>query len=221
MPMDQFEAKGSHKDTDLEPPPPPFPFLISSLSALRTRASCAEQIEAKLCCARCRTDYCSPECPATHWVPGGHKKACERLARARRATDLDARSSALARAAHMSGSAPDDAYCLMCLGGGDTEGPLMRGCACRGSTGWTHAGCLVTSAEAARAPPPPEPHFAACDSCSTCEQWFTGLVQLRHVVALWVKHAHGAEANPERLVAVEVHTYALETRVLGPNTPTR
>ena len=60
----------------------------------------------------------------------------------------------------MSGGAPDEAHCLFCLDGGDAADPLTRGCACRGSSGWSHVTCLVKFAETARTPPG-EPPFAA------------------------------------------------------------
>ena len=167
--------------------------------ALGSCASCAEQTDATLCCGRCHTLYCSRPCQKTHWKLGGHKKACAGIARARRDTKLEAQSRALAHVSCMSGGAPDDARCLFCLDGGDATEPLLRGCACRGSFGWTHALCLVKMAEATRAPPPGEPRFAAWISCSTCEQGFTGQVLLRLAIALWAKHAHLVETNERRL----------------------
>ena len=61
----------------------------------------------------------------------------------------------------MSGGAPGDARCLLCLDGGDAADPLVQGCACRGSFGWTHVTCLIRMAEAARVPPTGQPRFAA------------------------------------------------------------
>ena len=136
--------------------------IISSMSArapsrvLRFCWGCAEQADANLSCTRCHTDYCSRESQKPDWTSGGHKKACKEITRARRDTNIEAQSRALSRVAHMSGGAPDDARCLFCLDGGGAEDPLLRGGPCRGSFGWSHAGCLVKMAEAARAPPPPE-----------------------------------------------------------------
>ena len=114
-----------------------------SLSLLRSCASCAEQVDETLCCARCHTLYCSRQCQKVHWASGGHKKDCKGIARAYRDTNLEAQSRALARVSHMSGGAPGDARCLFCLDEGDATKPLMRGCACRGSFGWAHVTCLV------------------------------------------------------------------------------
>ena len=208
--------------------------------ALRSCESCAGQTDANLHCARCHTIYCSRACQKAHWNSGGHKKACAGIARARRDTDLDVQSRALARVAHMSGGAPDDARCMVCLDEGEAAEPLVRGCACRGSSGWTHATCLVQSA-AARAPPPGQPRldgFAAWIFCSTCKQLFTGLVQLRLAIALWALHARALDMNQVRLVAVGLYAAALcdagehaeavrlkrgilavQTRVFGPEHP--
>ena len=123
--------------------------------------------------------------------------------------DLEVQSRALARVSHMSGGAPDDAHCMFCLDGGDAVDPLVRGCACRGSSGWSHATCLVQSAEAAPVPPLGL-HYAAWISCSICKQRFTGLVQLRLAIALWAKYAACAlETDLERLGAVDVYAGAL------------
>ena len=102
----------------------PFPQPL-----LRSCAGCTEQTDANLSCARCRTPYCSRECQKAHWGAGGHKKACAGIARARRDTDLEVQSRALARVAQMSGGAPNNAYCLFCLDAGDAAEPLARGCA--------------------------------------------------------------------------------------------
>ena len=175
---------------------------------LRSCASCAEQTDANLSCARCRTLYCSRTCQKKHWI-SGHKKACAGIARAHHDTDIEAQSRALAHAARMSGGAPNDARYLFCLDGGDTEDPPLRRCACRGSFGWTHMGSLVKSAEAARVPTPPAYHFAAWVYCLTCKQKFTGLVQLRFAMTLWAKHARAVETNLERLLAATLYTMAL------------
>ena len=177
--------------------------------ALRSCASCAELTEAKLCCARCRTDYCSPECQAAHWASGRHKKYCKGIARARRDTNLEVQSRALARVAHMSGGAPAGARCMFCLDWSGAADQLRRGCACRGSAGWTHVSCLVKCAKAARAPLPPVTYFAAWVSCSTCKQWFTGQVQLRLTIALWAKHARAVDTNFERFSATSEYAAAL------------
>ena len=118
-----------------------------SLSVLRSCASCAGQTDLNMRCTRCHTLYCLRKYQKAHWGSGGHKKVCAVTARARRDTNLEVQSRALVRVAHTvahtSGGAPDNACCLVCLGGAGTTVPLVRGCACRGSPGWTHVTCLV------------------------------------------------------------------------------
>ena len=66
--------------------------------------------------------------------------------------------------------APEGAKCYLCLGGSD-DGPLVRGCACRGSdAGFGHLSCLVESAKA-------DESGRRWTSCPTCKQYFTGEVQ--------------------------------------------
>ena len=136
------------------------PHLAMSLSMLRSCSSCAEHTAATLCCARCRTLYCSRPCQVAHWTSGGHQKACKGIARAHRDTNIEVQSRALARVAHMSGGVPDDALCLICIDMGGAVCPLVRGCVCWGSVGWAHVTCQVKSVEVARAPAPGEPTFA-------------------------------------------------------------
>ena len=186
------------------------PVMSLSRPALLSCASCAGQTDANMRCAGCPTFfYCSRACQKADWRLGGHKRACKGLARGHR--DREAQSRALARIALMSGGAPDDAHCMFCLGGSDATDPILRGCACRGSSGWSHAGCLIRVAEAAPAMPPGEPTFTSWQSCSTCKQDFTGLVQLRLAIALWAKYEHLAETGCMRLAAASAYALALET----------
>ena len=108
-------------------------------SALRPCASCTEQ-----------TEVSSRACQKAHWASVGYKNACKGVARARRDTKIKVQSRALARVAHMSGGASDDAHCLTCLDGADVADPLLRGGACRGSPEWTHVLCLIRMAETAQ-----------------------------------------------------------------------
>ena len=182
------------------------------LSLLPSCASCTEQTDANLCCARCRTLYCSRQCQKAHWGSGGkdgHKQTCEGIARAHRVTNTEVQSRALARVSHMSGGAPDDAHCLFCLDRGDATEPLVRGCACRGSSWWGHATCLVKMAEYAPAPTPPAPHFAPWLFCLKCKQPFTGKVQLQLAIALWGKHVREVETDGHRLGVASTYTVAL------------
>ena len=180
-----------------------------SLSVLRSCASCAELTDSKLRCTRCHTNYCSSACQVAHWKSGVHKKVCKGIARARRDTDPKVQLRALAHVSQMSVGAPNDACCLFCLDAGDDAKPLMRGCACRGTFGWSHMDCLIKSSETRQAPKPPAPHFAAWVYCSVCKQCFTGHVKLRLAIVLWAKHAHNVETDEERCAAMSLYAVAL------------
>ena len=101
----------------------------------------------------------------------------------------------------MSGGVPTQTCCLFYPDAGDAADPLVRGCACRGSFGLAHATCLIQMAEVARVPPSGTPRFTPWTFCSTCKQKFTGIVQLRLTIALWVKYARAVETNQDRLLA--------------------
>ena len=54
-----------------------------------------------------------------------------------------ATAAANAAAADFAGAAPEGARCYICLEGG---AGLVRGCACRGTAGYAHVGCLAAHA---------------------------------------------------------------------------
>ena len=58
------------------------------------------------------------------------------------------------------------AECFICL---ESQGLLLRGCACRGSAGFMHLSCLVTAAQV---------NAARWHTCPTCEQRWTGRLKL-------------------------------------------
>ena len=49
------------------------------------------------------------------------------------------------------------------------------------------------------------PYFTPCVFCATCKQSFTGLVQLRLVIALWEKYARAVETDADRIGAVRMY----------------
>ena len=63
--------------------------------------------------------------------------------------------------------------CNICLEGGDEPLPLQRRCACRGDAGLAHVACLAQAAAHKGAG-----WNEAWDTCLTCEQHYTGAVQL-------------------------------------------
>ena len=181
------------------------------LSTLRSCAGCADETDATLCCARCHTIYCSRPCQKARGLGPGRAQEGLRgaRARARRDMDLEVQSRALARVSHMSGGGAGRRALSVLPRRRRHRRSAPAGVPCRGSSGWTHIGCLVKSAEAARAPPPPAPYFAPWLSCSTCKQQFTGQVLMRLAIALWVKHAYAVETDGMRLTAAELYAAAI------------
>jgi len=99
---------------------------------------------------------------------------------------------------HHSASSQLSAECFICL---EEQGPLLRGCACRGSAGFTHLSCLVTAAQA---------NAARWHTCPTCGQRWTGRLKLaiaRERYDLLIPRTAGADG--EVLQAAMDLTWAL------------
>jgi hypothetical protein len=81
--------------------------------------------------------------------------------------------------------------CYICLEGASTSaGELLRGgCACRGGSGWVHAGCAVRAAQADE---------DAWDTCPTCKQEWTGRLELWLCREHWRLASTGPAWDSER-----------------------
>lgn len=102
---------------------------------------------------------------------------------------------------------PEGAFCFICLNDGD----LVRGCACRGQSGWVHVGCLVRHAEAqstvrrGRGGTVRDRHsayFAALRSCVTCKQEHEGPVNVALARAAWLRFCGDELKSNYRLTAL-------------------
>ena len=118
---------------------------------LSTCAVCGAEVATKAC-ARCKTLYCSQHCQAEHWA-SGHKKLCKKIQRGGGAEQFhaDAKFKEAADAAVAACAAegvPQDAECFICKSSIKGKG-IVRGCACRGTMGLAHVGCLVWQGEMA------------------------------------------------------------------------
>lgn len=84
--------------------------------------------------------------------------------------------------------------CWVCQEGAEGGETTHGGCACRGSAGLVHQHCLVQWADSEAA------HRKLKDDswkvCPTCEQAFTGRVQLEMARALW-ERVHSLQAAPD------------------------
>lgn len=82
--------------------------------------------------------------------------------------------------------------CWVCLEQGSAKHALVRGCACRGHSGWAHFDCLVKTAQSNR---------LCWLQCPTCRQRWTGKLYLQ-MAREWSRVV--ARAGPERPGAREL-----------------
>jgi hypothetical protein len=78
--------------------------------------------------------------------------------------------------------------CYICHGEGDEDEGLVRGCACRGATGYAHVSCLARLAEDAgnrELRGAGGPGFVRWHTCGLCEQRYHGLVACALGWACW------------------------------------
>mmetsp|Transcript_9646 Transcript_9646/g.39352 ORF Transcript_9646/g.39352 Transcript_9646/m.39352 type:complete len:286 (+) Transcript_9646:123-980(+) len=77
---------------------------------------------------------------------------------------------------------PADAPCYICLDGA----ALLRGCACRGATGWTHVDCLAEmAARNAWVTVDGRARFSRWTCCGTCHQTFFGALSTEMCRRMW------------------------------------
>jgi hypothetical protein len=91
--------------------------------------------------------------------------------------------------------ATDAGACIICL---DTSPPpIQSGCACRGDGGLAHVDCLVQLAASQQA----HRGTLVWRQCRTCEQDFTGSMEIGLAEAWWSRVAGQAAESLERLLA--------------------
>lgn len=116
-------------------------------------ASCWKQSDALKTCTACKSvKYCGRDCQAAHRK--AHRKACK--AKAKELAE-EAEMISVLKDVTMKPVGEDSPYfpvvdlpsggacCWICLGEGDDEHgmPLMRDCACRGASGFSHPLCIA------------------------------------------------------------------------------
>ena len=123
-------------------------------------ANCSTEIERTAPrCIKCWTRYCGPACQRQHWDSGGHnRQLCKKIKRRGGAEKYNAHerykevvATAVSATAEQRNAAGQT--CYICLEGferrhDENEG-VVRGCACRGTSGFVHLSCLVRGAETA------------------------------------------------------------------------
>ena len=114
-------------------------------------AACATPIEydAHARCVACETRYCSDRCLRYHAHRGGHDDECEEVANGGGAEQHHANkkyAEAVADAVEECAEDTEGQTCYICLEDGSEEG-LVRGCSCRGASGFAHLSCLTRQAK--------------------------------------------------------------------------
>ena len=106
-------------------------------------AACAAPLaqDHKKRCSRCKTRYCNEACQRGHWERGGHEALCRRIKRAGGAEQINADKKYKEAVAVAAKACADDTkgqtcyICTQALHWKTKEG-LVRGCACRGTSGF-------------------------------------------------------------------------------------
>ena len=89
--------------------------------------------------------------------------------------------------------------CYICHGEGDEDEGLVRGCACRGASGYAHVSCLARLAEDAgnrELRGAGGPGFVRWHTCGLCEQKYHGLVACALGWACWKTYVGRPEETP-------------------------
>ena len=110
-----------------------------STTSCDTCASCG--VAAVLNCSRCmRVKYCSKECQPTHWK--AHKSLCAPRNMPSAASTSAAPTCPVCESAWGECQCEDaqKPSCWICL---ESNGTLLRGCACRGSAGYLRMGACL------------------------------------------------------------------------------
>ena len=90
-------------------------------------------------------------------------------------------------------------HCYMCLE--SDHDVICGGCACRGSAGFGHLCCFISSAT--------HGHWTRWRDCATCKQQFTGSVQLGLAKARWALDVDKPRENDDKLWAQDLLAKAL------------
>ena len=97
---------------------------------------------------------------------------------------------------------PAEAVCYLCLSRGDDGAPLLRNCACRGSTaGFAHMNCLIQYAST-DVDEEGQDYSRWCE-CGMCKQSHFGRVRIGLARARWERVQHLPEEDHDRLAACD------------------
>ena len=102
-------------------------------------------------CVRCKIRYCNLTCQHDHWRRG-HKQICKKIHRGGNAEQYNADNKykeAVAVAAEACAEDTKGQTCYICTEAvhWKTKEGLVRGCSCRGTSGFAHLSCLAEQAK--------------------------------------------------------------------------
>ena len=165
-------------------------------------------------CSRCSTRYCGPACQEQHWKEGGHDKLCKKIRKAGGAEQYNANdkyAEAITVAAEACADDTKGQTCYICtqaLHWKTNEG-LVRGCACRGTSGVAHVSCLAKQAkilmdevEENNLHDKIDGRWQRWYSCNLCDQDYHGVVRCALGWACWKTYVGRPEGNQVRLSAM-------------------
>ena len=159
-------------------------------------------------CGRCSTRYCGPECQKQHWQEGGHDKLCKKIKKTGGAEQYNANtkySEAVVAAVEECADDTKGQTCYICtqpLHWKTKEG-LVRGCSCRGTSGFAHVSCLAEQAKILVAEAEENnlglkaknERWRQWYSCSLCEQKYHGVVRCALGWVCWKTYVGRGEGD--------------------------
>ena len=160
------------------------------------------------------TRYCNATCQHDHWRRG-HKQICKQIHRGGNAEQYYADKKYKEAVAVAVEACADDTKgqtCFICTQAlhWKTKEGLVRGCACRGTSGFAHVSCLAEQAKILVAEAEENnwdndrfhPRWDRWATCSLCEQQYHGVVCCALGWACWKTYVGRPETDMARVLAM-------------------
>ena len=174
-------------------------------------AKCAAPLETKCFrCGVCKLRYCGRECQKRHWKV--HKPICPEIKRQGGAEQHYANkkyAEFVKVAVEKCANDTKGQTCYICTEAvhWKTKEGLVRGCACRGTSGFAHVSCLAEQAKILVAEAfennlsdkAKNEKWSRWHKCSLCEQQYHGVVYCALGWACWKTYVGRPEANVLRM----------------------
>ena len=165
-------------------------------------------------CSRCKTRYCGSPCQTRHWIEGGHKDLCKKIKRGGGAEQYNADrmyKEFVVVAGKECEEDTKDETCYICTEGAErrhtaNEG-LVRGCSCRGSSGFAHVACLVQQAKVLIAYAEEDnldygPSWIRWNTCGLCKQDYHSILKCVLGWVCWKTYLGRPEGDLPRIHAM-------------------